>query len=406
MKTIRFLAAATAAAFASPGLAATDQPTGGNVVSGTANISTPAAGVMQIEQSTQRAIISWDSFSIGPGAHVNFSQPNASSVALNRVVGGSASEIFGRLTANGQVFLTNPNGVLFAPGSSVQVGSLFATTLSISDQDFLAGTYRFHNSGGAGSVVNQGSIVTPNGYAALAGPKVRNEGTIIAQRGTVALAAGDRVLLDMVGDRLINVAIEQAALNASIQNTATGTLEANGGRVLMTARTANALLDTVINNDGVIRANRLAEVDGEIVLDARPNGLVAGNGTFEASGTILLNMDESPGPLIPPPPTPVLPSLPGTVAFQEAFTLSGASITLSATSGISLDSMNRVAITSATLSPLEMTGGVTLNSPSGQAVAPGGSFTLITNEIGRVAPMQHSILGSGVRLPADVQILK
>ena len=94
------------------------------------------------------------------------------------------------------------------------------------------------------------------------------------------------------------------------------------------------------------------------------------------------------------------------MAFQEAFTLSGASITLSATSGISLDSMNRVAITSATLSPLEMTGGVTLNSPSGQAVAPGGSFTLITNDIGRVAPMQHSILGSGVRLPADVQILK
>src|SRR5690349_153008 len=143
MKTIRFLAAATAAAFASPGVAATDLPTGGNVISGTATISTPGAGVMQIDQSSQRAIINWDSFSIGVGAHVNFSQPGASSVALNRVVGGVPSEIFGRLTANGQVFLTNPNGVLFAPGASVEVGSLVATTLSISDHDFLAGTYRF-----------------------------------------------------------------------------------------------------------------------------------------------------------------------------------------------------------------------------------------------------------------------
>ena len=407
MKTIRFLAAATAAAFASPGVAATDLPTGGNVVSGTATISTPAAGVMQIDQSSQRAIINWDSFSIGAGAHVNFSQPGASSVALNRVVGGVPSEIFGRLTANGQVFLTNPNGVLFAPGAGVEVGSLVATTLSISDQDFLAGTYRFQNAGGAASVVNKGSIVTPNGYAALAGPKVRNEGTIIAQRGTVALAAGDRVLLDMVGDRLINVAVEQAALDASIENTATGTVEANGGRVLMTARTANALLDTVINNDGVIRANRLAEVDGEIVLDARPNGLAAGNGTFEASGTILINMDESPGPVIPPPPTPLLPSLPGTVVFQEPFTLSsGGSLTLSAGSGISLDSMNRVAITSATLSPLEMTGGVTLNAPAGQALVAGGNFSLKSTDIGRVAPMQHSIVGIGVTLPADALILR
>src|SRR6185503_748868 len=144
-------------------------PTGGTVTSGSATISS-STNKLQIDQYTQKAILNWDTFSIGSGAWVNFTQPSSSAVALNRVLGNNPSEIFGRLTANGQVFLTNPNGVLFAPGASVEVGSLVATTLSISDHDFLAGTYRFQNAGGAASVVNKGSIVTPNGYAALAGP--------------------------------------------------------------------------------------------------------------------------------------------------------------------------------------------------------------------------------------------
>src|SRR5205814_1821422 len=158
---------------------------------------------LQVDQGTNKAILQWDNFSIGSSAWVNFSQPSASSVALNRVTGTNPSEIFGRLTANGQVFLTNPNGVLFGPSASVDVGGLFATTLSISDADFLAGRYNFVNNGGAGTVVNQG-VITANGYAALAGPQVRNEGIIVAHAGTVALAAGDRVSLDMIGDGLIN----------------------------------------------------------------------------------------------------------------------------------------------------------------------------------------------------------
>ena len=199
-------------------VAADTLPTGGQVGAGAANISTNGSK-MQIDQSSNKVILNWQSFSIGSSAWVNFSQPGASAVALNRVVGNDPSQIFGRLTANGQVFLVNNAGVLFAPGASVNVNALFATSLSINDQDFLAGRYQFFNPGNAGSVVNQGNIVTANGYTALVGPQVRNDGIIIARTGSVALAAADRVSLDMVGDGLISISVDQATLNASVINT-------------------------------------------------------------------------------------------------------------------------------------------------------------------------------------------
>src|SRR3989442_15707623 len=270
--------------FLNPALAqtsATALATGGQVPAGSAALSY-SPGKLQIDQSTNKAILQWDNFSIGSSAWVNFSQPSSSAIALNRVMGTNPSEIFGRMTANGQVFLTNPNGVLFAPSASVDVGGLFATTLSIADKDFLAGRYNFYNAGGAQSVVNQGNIITANGYAALAGPQVRNDGVIIARAGTVALAAGDRVSLDMVGDGLISVSVDQAALNASAINA--GTITADGGNVLLTARSANALLDTVVNNSGVIRANSLVERNGEIILDGGLAGVVSNTGTLTASG--------------------------------------------------------------------------------------------------------------------------
>src|SRR4029077_2211152 len=110
-----------------------------------------------------------------------------------------------------------------------------------------------------------------------------NEGVIAARMGSVALAAGDKITLDMIGDGLIKVTVDQAALNASAMNK--GTIEANGGNVLMTARSANALLDTVINTDGVIRANSISDRNGTIVLDGGDKGVVSVSGTVEAKGS-------------------------------------------------------------------------------------------------------------------------
>ncbi len=155
------LAAAVSSALAAPAFAAPASnalPTGEQVVGGSATVSRSADARMQIDQTSQRAVINWQSFSIGAGAIVDVRQPTPSSVLLNRVLGNSPTEIFGQLNANGQVFLVNPNGVLFAPGASVSVGGLFASSLAITDQDFMAGQYRVARSGTAGDVINQGSI--------------------------------------------------------------------------------------------------------------------------------------------------------------------------------------------------------------------------------------------------------
>jgi filamentous hemagglutinin family protein len=274
------LAAGTASAQTAPNTV----PTNGTYVAGDGRILpvTPE-NYLRIEQASQKGIINWGSFSIGSAAHVHFQHDaGRQGLTLNRVVGSNASEIFGRLTANGQVFLVNNAGVLFAPGARVEVGSLFATSLSINDQDFLAGRYQFYNPGHAGSVVNEGHIITPNGYTALVGPQVRNDGIIAARAGSVRLAAGDRVSLDMIGDGLISLSVDQAAFNASVLNA--GRIEADGGTVLLAARSANALLDTVINNSGIIRAQSLVERNGEIVLDGGSAGVVAVSGTLEAAG--------------------------------------------------------------------------------------------------------------------------
>ena len=255
-------------------------PTGGSVAAGGATITT-GPGAMTINQSTQNLAINWHSFSIGAGGSVVFVQPNSTSVALNRVLGPDASAIFGSLTANGQVFLINPNGVLFAQGSQVNVGGLVASTLGMTDADFMAGDYRFTGDGG-GSVLNQGTIIANGGYVALLGGHVSNEGLIQANLGSIALASGEAITLDVAGDGLLNVVVDRGAANALVQNG--GMLQADGGRVLMTAQGAGELLRTVVNNTGVIQARTIGERNGVIfLLGDMSSGVLNMGGVLDAS---------------------------------------------------------------------------------------------------------------------------
>jgi filamentous hemagglutinin family protein len=254
-------------------------PEGGKVVGGQATIGPLQNGRMQIDQASQRAAIDWQKFGIGAAEWVHFQQP-AGGAALNRVVGGAPSEIFGRLTATGQVFLVNPNGVLFARGASVDVGGLVASSLRMEPSDFMAGRYAFSGAG-TGSVVNQGEITAPGGYVALIGTRVANEGTITARLGSVALAAGNAATLDVRGDGLISLQVSEAALQASVENR--GLIAADGGQVLLTAKAADALVSTVLNTSGLIRAAGLVERDGVIRLEGGDEGKVAVSGTLDAS---------------------------------------------------------------------------------------------------------------------------
>ncbi|MBJ2154380.1 GLUG motif-containing protein [Variovorax sp. IB41] len=258
-------------------------PQGGVVTSGAAAIG-QAGSVTRVDQSTQRATINWQGFGIGAGETVNFIQPNASAITLNRVVGNERSVIDGVLNANGKVFLINSNGVLFNRGSSVNTAGLVASTLDISDADFNAGRYAFSGNGGSGSVINMGTLTSATGgYVALLGPSVSNQGVIVATKGTVALGSGNRISLNFNGDSLVNVSIDEGTWAALVENR--GAIQADGGTVILTANAANLLLGSQVNNTGIVQARTVDDLKGSITLRA-DGGTANVGGTLDASAPV------------------------------------------------------------------------------------------------------------------------
>ncbi|MDR0842994.1 MAG: filamentous hemagglutinin N-terminal domain-containing protein, partial [Acidobacteriota bacterium] len=253
---------------------------GAVVTSGSADIS-QVGNVTNIRQSTDKAAINWLRFNIRPEETVNFNQPGASSVTLNRVVGNERSVLEGALNANGKVFLLNSNGVLITKGANVNTAGFLASALDLTDEDFNAGRHTFVARGAQASVINQGIITARDGgYVALLGRVVSNQGTITATKGTVALASGDRITLrfkNPSGDSLIGVAIDEGAFNALVENK--GAITADGGRVYLTARAADELLSTQVNTSGIIRAQTIGDLKGVIELGAI-------GGTTNVAGTL------------------------------------------------------------------------------------------------------------------------
>ncbi|UVE69747.1 filamentous hemagglutinin N-terminal domain-containing protein [Burkholderia pyrrocinia] len=254
-------------------------PTGGEIMSGKADIATSADNkTMSINQHTDKLITNWQDFSVGGGERVSFRQPTNQSIALNRVIGANGSQIHGQLDANGRVFLVNPNGVMFGAGAQVNVGGLVASTQNLSDADFLAGRYRFAGASGQ-SVENAGTIAaTDGGSVALLGARVSNTGVIRAQMGRVALGAGNAFNVNFDGNGLLNLQVEGGAVDAQAHNG--GLLKADGGEVLMTARAAGDLLGSVVKNSGTIEAQGLSSRAGKITLDG---GQVHVAGKLDAS---------------------------------------------------------------------------------------------------------------------------
>ncbi len=252
-------------------------PEGGQVAAGQAAITT-AGSTMTIAQQTAQAIINWQNFGIGSGEAVHINQPNSQAILLNRVIGSNPSEIFGQLTANGQVILVNPNGVFFRPGSSVDVGGLTASTLNIANEDFLKGQLRFAGDS-KNPVINAGTITAQNGYVNLLAKEVVNEGIIAAQTGSVNLAAGSGMSLDYNGDGKMTVAVTDGAYQSAVTNKKL--IQADGGLVVMTASGKDALMDSAVNNSGMIQANTLGEATGQISLTGDN---IATTGTISADG--------------------------------------------------------------------------------------------------------------------------
>ncbi|MBW3567803.1 MAG: filamentous hemagglutinin N-terminal domain-containing protein, partial [Proteobacteria bacterium] len=275
-----------ALALMAPGLAFAG-PSGEVVVGGEADIVRPDANNTVINQFTHRAAINWQTFSVDADEYVIFNQPDASSIMLNRVIGGDASYILGHLQSNGQVFLLNPHGVYFTHGASLDVQGFLASTLDMNPNDFMAGDFTLTRSDSApatGRVINDGEITAgPGGYVVLAGDYTENTGIITANAGTVALVSGNTLTLDIEGDGLVSFAIDEATLSdaAGVRNA--GSLIADGGMVVMTAQVANNLTATAVNNEGLVRAHSVEQRDGEIWLVGH-GGDVTNSGTLDADG--------------------------------------------------------------------------------------------------------------------------
>ncbi|MEI7515413.1 MAG: autotransporter-associated beta strand repeat-containing protein, partial [Betaproteobacteria bacterium] len=267
--------------------AALQLPTGAQIGAGTVAIrqtQTATAAAMAIEQKSAQAIVNWQTFNVGANATVNIAQPSSSSALLNRVLDANPSQIWGQIKANGQVFLTNPSGVYFAPGANVNVGSFTATTHSISDEDFLKGTYRFDRKGSIGAVLNQGTITADlGGYIALLAPEVVNQGVVLAkQGGTVAMAAGERYTLQFnSNNRLVNVLVNPATIDTLVENGQA--VQAPGGLIILSAQAANSVLGGVVKNSGNLSATGLVSDGGVVRLVA--SGRIQTTGSIRANAT-------------------------------------------------------------------------------------------------------------------------
>jgi filamentous hemagglutinin family protein len=280
------LASLSLMVLSSAGLAlpsATELPSINNVAVGSVSVQS-ANGILNINSASGKAIVNYNSFNVGSQAQVNFNLPNAQSAILNRVTGGIPSEIYGKITSNGNVFLTNPSGIIFGPGSQVNVGGLVASTLGMTDNDFIRENYLFSQSQNSG-IINQGEL-TAN-QIALIGSKIDNQGTIKGQN--VYLLAGKEVTLRTADGVILEGKVTKALENSAedlIKNS--GRITSTGGLVKAQAELENNAYFMAVNNTGIIEAEGIVNNGGEIEI-------ISSTGTVVNSGSITANSEQAEG---------------------------------------------------------------------------------------------------------------
>lgn len=270
-------------------------PNGGVVVNGSAQFDYTIPNELHIQQSTDKAVINWNSFNIGENATTQFHQNSSNSIAVNRVIGAGLdpTQIMGTLKANGRIIVLDRNGVIFGQNSQVNVGGIIASTGNIDDTAFMNnGQLAITGADTGGQIVNNGSITAAQaGLVAFVGPTVKNNGVINAKLGQVTLASGNAATVDLYGDGLVELAVDQPIQNALIENT--GSIFAEGGIVRMTAAAAKDIVNTVINTSGIVDVSSATVDGGKIILEGANTEV---SGTLNASGktgggTILIGGD-------------------------------------------------------------------------------------------------------------------
>jgi len=275
------------------------RPTGGAVIAGSASIS-QAPAQTTINQATDRAALSWQTYNVGSQQSVVYHQPSASSVTLNRIDDPNPSQIAGRIDANGRIVLMNQAGVTFYKGAQVNTNGLMVTAASMSDSAMKGfvntGTMNFDRDPNPNArVENRGNItIKQAGLAALVAPSVANSGTINAQLGHVVLAGANRTTVDMYGDGLVSIDVSGQVTKVPVGPdgkpvtalvTNTGVIRAEGGTVQLTARQADGLVTNLVDAGGRISANTVAGHTGVVALNGIGGGIVV-HGQLSAAGRV------------------------------------------------------------------------------------------------------------------------
>src|SRR5476651_2288635 len=252
--------------------AAQANPSAPQVVAGQASFN--QQGNLFSITNTPNTIINWQSFSIGANDITRFIQQSSDSKVLNRITCQVPIQILGALQSNGNVFLINPDGVMFGAGSRVDVNGLVASSLNLSDADFLAGKNNFVGSAGAGKVSNQGTITTPGGgQVFLIAPNVDNSGIITSPNGEIILAAGESVQLVDSANPDVHVQIS-APLDQALN---LGQIVAQGGRI--------GIYGALVNQRGRISADSAVRGDaGQIILKSSGTTLLEAGSSTSATG--------------------------------------------------------------------------------------------------------------------------
>jgi filamentous hemagglutinin family protein len=267
-------------------------PTGANVVAGSAAVTTRSPSTLTVDQKTKIVIIDWQSFNIAAGETTKFNQPGTNAMAVNRIGSADPAQILGNLIANGRVVLIDGNGILFGPNAKVNVGALLATASDASNADILSGKATFDKAGDPNArIVNDGSIAATSGMVGLIAPAVTNNGIVRARLNQVTLGASNVFTVDFTGDGLISFPVDANVIAAAIDENGrpVQALVANNGRiegstVLLSARAAAGLVTSVISTNGEIIARSFSDTGGKIVLDGGQGGIALNGALLDASG--------------------------------------------------------------------------------------------------------------------------
>ncbi|MCK9072793.1 filamentous hemagglutinin N-terminal domain-containing protein [Haemophilus influenzae] len=239
------------------------------VVVGSATFS-KTENKMTITQNSTTTQIDWKSFDIGQNKEVEFKQPGENAVAYNRVIGGNASQIQGKLKANGKVYLANPNGVIITKGAEINVAGLLATTKDLEkiSENGNSNSNQFTRKAKEGKVLTEGQVlnegkITAQDFVVLNGDQVINKGEISSNNGKVHLSSGYNFTFTL-SDSGISVALEDNTVQGIVENE--GSIKA--GEITLSAKGRNQALDSLVVNNGVLEATKVRNTNGKIVLSA------------------------------------------------------------------------------------------------------------------------------------------